>query len=168
MDLEHYRSLPLTYRERGATEGRLPHGYRHLSVRRRVGTGRELFETLSQHLMRWGMQRGLGVEVDTTSAQVVPDAELVLRRGPLRIPCRVVYVVDELDRRGFAYGTLPGHPLVGEELFAITYDPASGDVYASVTSFARPAHALLKALGPFVGLGQKLMARLYLRRLAST
>ena len=30
--------------------------------------------------------------------------------GLLRAPCRVVYVIDEPDVRGFAYGTLPGHP----------------------------------------------------------
>lgn len=112
MDLEQYRNLTLTYREQGATEGRLPSGYRHLAVRRRLGTGRELFETLSEYLMRWGMQRGIGLEVSTTSAQVVPDAEVVLRRGPLRIPCRVVYVVEEVDRRGFAYGNT-ARPSVG-------------------------------------------------------
>jgi uncharacterized protein (UPF0548 family) len=36
----------------------------------------------------------------------------------------VVYVVDEHDRRGFAYGTLRGRPESGEELFAVGYDPA--------------------------------------------
>lgn len=166
MDVEQYRNLPLTYREQGATEGRLPDGYRHLTARRRLGTGRAFFETLSERLMGWGMQRGLGVRVDTTSVQVMPGAEVVLRGGSLRAPCRVVYVVDEDDRRGFAYGTLPGHPLVGEERFAITYDPESGSVHASVVSFSRPDHAFLRALGPFVGIGQRLVARLYLRTLA--
>ncbi|SIP67631.1 hypothetical protein BN9982_740001 [Mycobacterium tuberculosis] len=33
----------------------------------------------------------------------------------LRAPCRVVYVIDEPDVRGFGYGTLPGHPVSGEE-----------------------------------------------------
>jgi uncharacterized protein (UPF0548 family) len=31
-----------------------------------------------------------------------------------KAPVRVVYVVDEPTRRGFAYGTLPGHPESGE------------------------------------------------------
>ena len=38
---------------------------------------------------------------------------------PRRIPARVVYVVDEPARRGFAYGTLHGHPESGEEAFLV-------------------------------------------------
>ena len=57
--------------------------------------------------------------------------------GPVRAPCRVVYVVDEPDRRGFAYGTLPGHAESGEELFLVRYDPATDEVYAEVTAFSR-------------------------------
>lgn len=34
-------------------------------------------------------------------------------------PCQVVYVLDEPDRQGFAYGTLPGQPESGEEAFVI-------------------------------------------------
>jgi uncharacterized protein (UPF0548 family) len=34
---------------------------------------------------------------------------------PRDVPCRVVYVVDEPRRAGFAYGTLPGHPEIGGE-----------------------------------------------------
>jgi uncharacterized protein (UPF0548 family) len=32
--------------------------------------------------------------------------------GPVHVkaPCRLVYVTDEVNRFGFAYGTLPGHP----------------------------------------------------------
>ena len=43
-------------------------------------------------------------------------SEVIVHLGPVRAPCRVVYVVDEPDRRGFAYGTLPGHPEIDGEL----------------------------------------------------
>eukprot|EP00913_Durusdinium_trenchii_P005672 g5290.t1 len=33
--------------------------------------------------------------------------------------CRIVEVVDEADRRGFAYGTLPAHGETGEECFLV-------------------------------------------------
>jgi phosphatidylserine/phosphatidylglycerophosphate/cardiolipin synthase-like enzyme len=46
--------------------------------------------------------------------------------------CRVVYVIDEPDgpiaRFGFAYGTLPGHAVAGEELFLATWDRATDEV----------------------------------------
>jgi uncharacterized protein (UPF0548 family) len=33
--------------------------------------------------------------------------------------CRGVSVVSEPDKFGFAYGTLPGHPELGEEAFTV-------------------------------------------------
>ena len=35
---------------------------------------------------------------------------MIVHLGPLRAPCRVVYVVDEPDRRGFAYELDRTHP----------------------------------------------------------
>ena len=70
---------------------------------------------------------------------------MIVHLGPVRAPCRVVYVVDEPDRRGFAYGTLPGHAESGEELFLVRYDPATDEVYAEVTAFSRHAHVVEQA-----------------------
>ncbi|MBF6202492.1 DUF1990 family protein, partial [Nocardia cyriacigeorgica] len=80
-----------------------------------------------------------------------------LRFGPLGFtaPCRVVYVLNEPDRRGFAYGTLPGHPLVGEELFAVEYDPADDTVYGLITSFSQPGAWYVRLGGPVVRLIQR-------------
>ena len=61
--------------------------------------------------------------------------------------CRVVGVVDEPDRWGFAYGTLPAHPESGEELFVVERRPEDGDaVVFRITVFWRP-HELLTRLG---------------------
>ena len=38
-------------------------------------------------------------------------------------PVRVVSIIDEPDRKGFAYGTLDGHPLSGEESFVVERTP---------------------------------------------
>ena len=83
--------------------------------------------------------------------------------GFLEAPCRVVYVVDEPDVRGFAYGTLPGHPECGEERFAVRYDPNTSAVFAEVTAFSRPATWWVKVGGPFVRAAQRIMAKRYLR-----
>jgi uncharacterized protein (UPF0548 family) len=42
--------------------------------------------------------------------------------GPLRMRalCRVIYTITAPRRKGFAYGTLPGHPECGEEAFTIS------------------------------------------------
>ena len=81
----------------------------------------------------------------------------------LRAPCRVVYVVDEPDIRGFGYGTLPGHPESGEERFMVRRDPSTSAVFAEITAFSRPGSWLTKAGGPFVGVLQRFMARRYVR-----
>ena len=61
-----------------------------------------------------------------------------------------MYVIDEPDIRGFAYGTLPGHPESGEERFAVRYDPETSAVFAEVSAFSRPGAWWSKAGGPFV------------------
>ncbi len=77
------------------------------------------------------------------SELVKPGDTALLRWGiwPFRIPARVVYVVDEPNRRGFAYGSLPGHPERGEEAFVVErHDDES--VWLVIRAFSRPANAL--------------------------
>jgi uncharacterized protein (UPF0548 family) len=165
VDLQALEELPLTYSEVGATaSGELPDGYQHLSTSAQIGTGRERFEQAADAVMRWGMQRGSGLRVQASSEIVeVSTVVLVTMMGFLRAPCRVVYVLDEPDIRGFAYGTLPGHPESGEERFAVRYDVTTSAVIAEVTAFSRPGAWWSKAGGPLVVMAQRVIARRYLR-----
>ena len=92
-------------------------------------------------------------------------SEVIVHHGPVRAPCRVVYVIDEPDRRGFAYGTLPGHAESGEELFAVRYDPATDDVYAEVTAFSRHATWWSRLGSPVTSLAQRVISERYVRAL---
>jgi uncharacterized protein (UPF0548 family) len=74
-----------------------------------------------------------------------------------------VYVVDEPNRRGFAYGTLPGHPESGEEFFSVRYDPSGDAVYAEVSAFSRPATWWSKAGGPITSLVQRVITKRYVK-----
>src|SRR4051812_18669326 len=115
--------VTFTYPEVGATAAELPVGYQHLRASLAVGTGREGVEQCAETGMTWGIQRGAGLTVvPGERVRVGTDIRLGLRIGPVHIwaPCRVAYVVDEPDRRGFAYGTLPGHPERGEESFIVS------------------------------------------------
>lgn len=165
MDLEALQELPLTYPEVGATaSGDLPAGYQHLATSAQIGTGRTRFEQAADAVMHWGMQRGSGLRVQASSEVVEVSAVVrVTMMGFLRAPCRVVYVVDEPDIRGFAYGTLPGHPESGEERFVVRYDPKTSAVFAEVTAFSRPGAWWSKAGGPLVVMAQRIIARRYLR-----
>ena len=156
--------MSLTYPEIGATAGELPDGYQHLHAARVVGSGRELFDRCAETVMTWGVQRGSGLLV-VPGSRVTVGAEnrIGLRLGPLRTwaPCRVVYVVEEPERRGFAYGTLTGHPECGEESFVVSIDE-DGSVQFDVTAFSRPARWFARLGGPVTRLIQRRVTWRYL------
>lgn len=160
------QQVPFTYSDVGATEGEFPPGYHHFRLRRRIGSGRTLFEQAAAQVLDYGMQRGTGIFQTATTPVAEPGTELTVRLGlgPIGVtaPCRVVYVLDEPDRRGFAYGTLPGHPESGEELFAVEYDPADDSVYGIVAAFSKPGAWYTRVGGPVVRLIQRWFAHRYI------
>jgi uncharacterized protein (UPF0548 family) len=158
-------ALQLTYREVGATSGPLPDGYHHVRKSAVIGHGRPRFDDAATNVMRWGMLRGAGVRVDATSEVATVGSEVLVGLGPVRAPCRVVYLIEEVDRRGFAYGTLPGHPESGEELFAVRFDPATGDVHAEVVAFSRHATWWSRLGSPVTALMQRVITSRYLTAL---
>jgi len=70
-----------------------------------------------------------------------------------RNACKIRYVIDEPDRYGFAYGTLPGHVESGEELFLISRDHI-GNTYYEIKAFSKPRHWMAKVGYPLVRLLQ--------------
>lgn len=165
MKLSDLTALSLTYPDVGATSGPLPEGYRHVQKSAIIGRGRARFEEAAAEGMRWGMLRGAGIKVQATTDVAEVGADVIVRLGPVPAPCRVVYVVDEPDRRGFAYGTLPGHPVSGEELFQVRYDPSTDIVYAEVAAFSRQATWWSRLGAPVTSLIQGLVTNRYLRAL---
>lgn len=165
-------SAPFTYPDVGATRATFPSGYDRFELRRPIGHGRELFDRAATHILAFGVQKGAGVfqRADTETALAGTELTVRIGWGPVGIvaPCRVVYVLDEPDRRGFAYGTLPGHPESGEELFAVEYDPADDTVYGLVTAFSRPGAWYVALGGPVVRLIQRWFARRYLKTLPTS
>lgn len=162
----------LTYREVGATRGgRLPDGYGQVHRDVVVGTGPEAFARAADGLFRGDMHRGAGLRV-AAGGRAAPGVVVVLRAGvgPVRltIPCQVVYTVDEAGLRGFAYGTLPGHPEQGEEAFLVAMT-GTGEVRFRVRAFSRPASRLARCGGPVTRVVQRYVTDRYvaaIRRLA--
>ena len=162
MNLRDLAGLPLTYAEVGATAGALPAGYTHVRLSHRIGSGRDRFHRAAEAILRYGMLRGAGLTVTATTEVAKVGTDVLGRLGPFSAPCRVVFVLDEPDRRGFAYGSLPGHPVCGEELFAVRFDPADGGVYTEVVAFSRPARWWSRLGEPAVALVQRIVTHRYL------
>ena len=79
----------------------------------------------------------------------------------MAVPDRVVAVIDEDRRFGFAYGTLAGHAEAGEEAF-LAEQVAPGRLRLTVRVQARPATFLARLGAPVVALLQKAAAKRYL------
>ncbi|WP_369136817.1 DUF1990 family protein [Modestobacter versicolor] len=150
--LAQLAGAPFTYAEQGATrDAVLPAGYDHVEREHVIGSGRAEFDRASAAVFRWTAQRGAGLRIQASGPASTPGTVVLmtagLRRLGLDVPCRVVWVVDEPDRRGFGYGTLPGHPESGEESFVVSLRPDGAVVY-ELRAFARLATRLARLGGP--------------------
>ena len=72
---------------------------------------------------------------------------------------RIVYVIDEPNRFGFAYGTLTEHSESGEERFTVEMEETTGEVFYDLFAFSRPNHKLAKMGYPLARYLQKQFAK---------
>jgi uncharacterized protein (UPF0548 family) len=159
----------LTYAEHGATEGSMPAGYHRGRWEADLGTFDEgAFDRLSAALWNWDVQRGAGLSI--YPAEPVRSGltfAFWFRLGGVYVTAaaRVVYLTNEPDLRGFAYGTLPQHPEQGEEAFHVVRDGSR--MLFRITAFSRPRHPLARAGAPLTRLVQLRMNQAYLRAMRS-
>ena len=155
----------LTYAEVGATQHRpLPEGYRHLHYRAFLGD--VPLEEAGEAIMSFAMHAASEhIETSTPRAAVGTTVISLIGVRPfrLRVPCQITWVTEEHDRVGFGYGTLPGHPVRGEESFEVVR--AGDGVWFVVTAFSRAAQWWVAALGPVRPVLQHAYARIRARAL---
>lgn len=154
----------LSYTEVGATAGPLPPGYRHDRWHTDLGPDDDdRFSRVSSALRNWQPQRGAGLRI-YPDEPVQPNATfaLVLRVGFgfATAAGRIVYIIDQPDRYGFAYGTLAAHPERGEESFAVVR--GNGRVGFEIVAFSRPRHPLARIGSPVTRTFQRRVTRSYL------
>jgi uncharacterized protein (UPF0548 family) len=164
--LERLRAADLTYEELGATRDGLPAGYRHIHRQAVLGKGHLRFETATTLLLRWDMHRRAGIRVQPSHSSVAEGAVAVQRLGigiaSIRAPVRVVYVIDEPHRKGFAYGTLQGHPERGEESFVVELRD-DDTVTFTITAFSCPSWWITKVTAPMGRAVQSWVINRYVR-----
>ena len=154
--------------EAGVSGGPMPPGYHHVRRRAVLGDGRELFEQAAERLLAWELHRGAGLLVAASAERAAPGVTVVsaLKAGPLwsAAPCRVLWMVATPMRAGFGYATLPGHPALGEEAFAVEL-ARNGTVSVLIAAFSRPATWLTRLGGPVARLVQARITERYLSAL---
>lgn len=163
---DEQRDLPFTYSAVGATSESsgiaIPSGYNVDRTRRRLGSGDEVYRRAKQALRAWShFAMGWvgvwpeGIPIKKGSIAVVVARSLGLWSAHT---ARIVYVVDEPHRFGFAYGTLPGHAEQGEERFLVE-QLEDGSVRYDIIAFSRPRHPLARLAYPLVRGLQKRFGR---------
>lgn len=135
-----------------------------------IGVGDACWQAASSALFSWGVKTRSGFTVEPCTgdlrARLGERFWLVARVGPVAVkePVQVTAFVDQDDRRGFAYGTLAGHPVSGEEAFVVHRD-ADGAVFFSLRSVTSPASGWWRVAFPAVLIAQRVYRRRYLRAL---
>ncbi|TFB85248.1 DUF1990 domain-containing protein [Cryobacterium algoricola] len=141
--------------------------YRRSEVSALVGHGDAVWERAARDVLRWRVKTESGFAVDSTGP-VSPGDRVIVTARVLTVtivePVQVVSVVDESDRVGFAYRTLPGHPVSGEEAFIV--HRRGDEVRLTVRSLTSPApQQPWRALYPLLLIAQRIVRRRYLRSL---
>ena len=146
---EEQRELPFTYPDVGSTRGggACPKGFDRDHNRQLLGRGAAAFAQACEAIRAWKMfalplaviePPGIPIVEGEIAAVVVHIAGIWSLHA-----ARIVYVIDEPRRFGFAYGTLPRHSESGEERFLIEWlDDDS--VWYDLQAFSRPRHWLAR------------------------
>ena len=152
--LDSLGSDTFSYSHVGVTrDSTRPDGYVVDHNRQLLGTGRETFERAKQAVRRWKMFDVPGLKLVRDDTPIESGRNVALLASHLGFysvsSCRIVYVVDEPDRFGFAYGTLSQHAESGEERFTVEYHPDTGEVWYDIYAFSRPGHWMVRLGYPY-------------------
>jgi uncharacterized protein (UPF0548 family) len=161
----------LDYPGIGYTEhGRTPEGYSSAVSRTYIGKGSATYLRVANGILTWELQKRSGLNVRAESDHVVPGARIVsgFGVGPFRLnaPCEVVWVHrpatgEGPQSAGFGYGTLPGHPVKGEEAFEVEMDEQES-VFLKITAFSRPSNWLYRVAGVLARAAQRHITSRYI------
>ncbi len=153
--------LPFSYAEVGATRASPPAGWDFDHGRVEIGRDDAAWERAKAALSAWTMfdigwvelhpleRSDAPIEVGTTVALLVKKFGLWSLNA-----ARIVYVIDEPLRFGFAYGTLPDHVERGEELFQVERT-SDGLVFYDVQAFSQPNALVARLAKPWMRRWQK-------------
>jgi len=164
---ERLRAQPFSY---PSLMGELPHGYWSYTRSAVIGHGRASFERAVAQTLGWQIHLRSGIAVAASASEVASEPPTVCR---IAIPvaflrfsgvARIVEVIAEPDRGGFTYGTLPGHPVWGEESFVVSIAD-DGDVSLTITACSRPHAWYARLATPLVRWLQLRTAERFLRSL---
>jgi uncharacterized protein (UPF0548 family) len=169
--IENFLSLQrrqsFSYRDVGASRGQQPPQNFVVDHNRvRLGAGEATFAQAVAAIRSWRMfdvgwcriyPPDAPLEVGTTVAVIINHFGFWSLNA-----CRIVYLFAEtgdVEKYGFAYGTLPEHGEAGEERFSVEWNRADDSVWYDLYAFSRPHYPLSRIGYPLSRMLQKRFAR---------
>lgn len=142
-----------TYPQPGMTRGDPPSGFVVDHGRVELGRGDAVWARAQAAVRAWRMFDLGWVELCDPDAPIVAGTTVAVLVRALGLwslnAARIVYVVDEPDRFGFAYGTLPDHAESGEERFLVERG-ADRRVHYDLLAYSHPNQWPAKVARPLV------------------
>ena len=165
--INEQRQLPFNYAEVGATKAELPAGYAVNQARIQLGQGERTFNQAVAAMRDWKMFGTDWAKICWPDAPIESGSTVAVLASHFGFwsahPARIIYLIDddsEQHRRfGFAYGTLAGHGMQGEETFIIEWRRGDDSVWYDLRSFSRPKQLLTMLAYPIARMLQKRFAK---------
>ena len=146
----------------------LPRGYTTATFTQTIPSGS--FDQAADAIRTWTGHKAAQIAVAPANAPITvgQDVAVAIPIGPLvaTAACRIIEVIDEPDRFGFTYASLPHHPIEGTETFTVNRHP-DGAIEAKVSVTARPAILATRICPPITRFLQARMINRYLAGLLS-
>lgn len=165
-------SSNFSYDEIGATNSGPPENYTVDHNRVNIGQGESSFRRAAHAIRQWQMFNIGWVEAVPAEATVRVGMNVgvaVHHFGFWSVnACRVVYLMDEPRRYGFAYGTLEDHAEQGEERFLVEWNIHDDSVWYDILAFSRPRQWQAKLMQPLARRLQNRFARDSLKAIQNT
>ena len=147
---------PFSYSPQGITGESPPSHYNVDHNRAQLGAGAQTFNAAVDAIKHWKMFELGWVQLFHEQTPIETGAVVAVLVKHLSFwslnACRIVYVIDEPERYGFAYGTLAEHAERGEERFTVEWKREDDSVWYDILAASQP--------GPMAKLGYPYARRL--------
>lgn len=162
--LDRQRGLPFSYDAVGGTRtGQAPAGFDRDHNREQLGAGAAAFAAACDAIRGWKMFPAPLAWAEPPGVPIAAGEVVGMVAHALGLwwlnATRIVYVIDEPRRFGFAYGTLPGHVERGEERFSVEWLD-DGTVWYDLLAFSRPHYWGARLAKPVARMLQRRFVRL--------
>ncbi len=121
-------------------------------------------------LRGWASHRAANISMQPSNADLVVGETVAIAipvwRVSISATCRIVEAIDQPNRFGFAYATLPHHPEDGEESFIVERHPDGTATY-TVTAVWRAGMLCTRIIPPLTRRLQQKATQQYLNGVAS-